>query len=165
MHSWTKLVCSDVVRFHQWRLAGSVCLINKLFSVSDAWMGPLSESKPSHAVNLQDTLHLCFVQAAVCVCTCALDKVGGTRIFVLICAIFTHPYFYRSLVSSYLPWKAAFAMAERERVGKARERDHLPRLSGALPRPQDPPLPSLLLQGVRSTTGPPSRAQQSICVP
>ena len=39
---------------------------------------------------------------------------GGTRFFFfLICAIFTHPYFYRTLVPSSLPWKeAAFAMAE-----------------------------------------------------
>ena len=40
----------------------------------------------------------------------------------------------------------------------------LPHLSGALPRPQDPPLPPLLLQGVRPTSGPPSRDQQPLCV-
>ena len=38
---------------------------------------------------------------------------GWNSHFFLICAIFTHPYFYRTLVPSSLPWKeAAFAMAE-----------------------------------------------------
>ena len=37
-------------------------------------------------------------------------------------------------------------------------------LSGALPRPQGPPLPPLLLQGVRPTIGPLSRDQQPLCV-
>ena len=52
-----------------------------------------------------------------------------------------------------------------EGVGGVRGGDHLPRLSGTLPRLQDPPLPPLLLQGVRPTTGPPSRDQPPLCVP
>ena len=52
-----------------------------------------------------------------------------------------------------------------EGVGGVRGGDHLPRLSGTLPRLQDPPLPPLLLQGVRPTTGPLSRDQPPLCVP
>ena len=52
-----------------------------------------------------------------------------------------------------------------EGFGGAWGGDHLPRLSGALPRPQDPPLPPLLLQWVRPTTGPSSKGQPPICVP
>ena len=37
--------------FHQWGLAGSVCLISLTSSVSNACMGPLSESRPSYAVH------------------------------------------------------------------------------------------------------------------
>ena len=55
MHSWTKHTVM-FSSFHQWGLAGSVCLISLTSSVSDACMGPLSESKPSYAVILQGTL-------------------------------------------------------------------------------------------------------------
>ena len=70
----------------------------------------------------------------------------------------------QSLLSSY-KFDGGSSRRRREGVGRTGGGDHLPRLSRALPRAQDPPLPPLLLQRVRPTTGAPSRAQPPLCVP